>query len=318
MIIKNILSRKSFLTKAAGTILGLLFIPGLNRIKTKKIISTVPAKPGSNDKIAVVKSSSITPESINKMVTRAFNEFGGIDHFIRKGMNVVIKPNIAWNSAPERAHNTNPYLVEIVAEMCKKAGAGVTIFDRTCNSARLSYINSGIRQAAENAGVDIEFIDDRKFKEINVPHGLNLKKLSVYKPLLDADFVINMPIAKHHSSSELTISMKNLMGVIGGSRGSLHWNLHENIVDFTKTIKVDLIICDCLRILTAHGPNGGSLKDVKETKTIIMGTNPVSIDAYATTLFGKSPSKIDYIRLAAKEGMGEINPEKMNLKRITV
>lgn len=318
MKIKNIFSRKSFLLKAAGTFCGLFLLP--NFLKKRNFISNTHlyAKSSRNDKIAVITTSNITKKSVEKMVIKAFNEFGGIERFIRKGMNVVIKPNIAWNSAPEMAHNTNPYLVEHVARMCKKAGGKVTIFDRTCNSARLSYKNSGIRQAAKNAGVKIEYVDDRKFIKINVPNGLNLKKLSVYKPVLDADFVINMPVAKHHSSSELTISMKNLMGVIGGSRGALHWKLHENIVDFAKTIKIDLIICDCLRILTAHGPNGGSLDDVKETKTIIMGTNPVSIDAYATTLFRKSPSRIDYIKLAANEGMGEIRPDKMNLKKFSV
>lgn len=317
MKIKNNLSRKSFLLRVIGTVCGFFLIPGFNRIKEYSPIIKAYAKKDKNDKIAVITTSSITYESVKKMVIKAFDEFGGIKEFIHKGMKVVIKPNIAWNSAPERAHNTNPYLVENVARMCREAGAKVTIFDRTCNSARLSYINSGIRRAAKNAGANIEFIDERKFVDIKVPNGLNLKKLSVYKPLLEADFVINMPIAKHHSSSELTISMKNLMGVIGGSRGTLHWSLHENIVDFNKAIKFDLIICDCLRILTAHGPNGGTLDDVKETKTIIVGTNPVSIDAYAATFFGKSPSEIRYISLAGKEGMGEIRPEKMNLKRVS-
>ena len=270
---RNIFSRRSFLLRAIGAIWGLLLIPGFNKIKKNASGTIIYAKSPANKKIAIITTSIITRESVKKMIIKAFDEFGGIKQYIRKGMNVVIKPNIAWNSSPERAHNTNPYLVENVARLCREAGAKVTIFDRTCNSARLSYINSGIRQAAKNAGANIEFIDERKFVEVDVPDGINLKKLSVYKPVLDADFVINMPVAKHHSSSELTISMKNLMGVIGGNRGSLHWSLHENIVDFTKTIKVDLIICDCLRILTAHGPNGGTLDDVKETKTIIMGTN---------------------------------------------
>jgi uncharacterized protein (DUF362 family) len=126
-----------------------------------------------------------------------------------------------------------------------------------------------------------------------------------------------MPIAKHHSSSDLTISMKNLMGVIGGNRGMLHYGLHENIVDFAKTVKVDLIICDALRILTSGGPNGGSPEDIKEPKTIIMGKDPVAVDSYAATLFGVKPSDIKYIALAYKEKMGEIDPQKMNIKRIT-
>ncbi|MDY6967836.1 MAG: DUF362 domain-containing protein [Spirochaetota bacterium] len=277
-----------------------------------KLVSAYPAS-SKKSKIAVISSSDISQKTIERMVDKAFNEFGGVNRFIKKGMKVVIKPNIAWNSSPEQAHNTNPYLVETVARLCKNAGAKVTIFDRTCNSARLSYKASGIADAAKRAGVDIEFIDSRKYKTVDVPNGIRLKKLQVYKQILDADFVINMPIAKHHSSSGLSLSMKNLMGVIGGNRGKYHLGLHQNIVDFNKTVKVDLIICDALRILTDHGPNGGTPEDVKEKRTIIMGTNPVTVDAYAVNLFGIPPSKIEYISLASKNGMGEIHPDKINI-----
>ena len=310
-------SRKSFLARIAAITGGVFVTSFFNNKLFRLFQRTSFARTAADEKLSVITTDRITNKNIEIMVGKAFDSFGGIKSFIKKGMNVVIKPNIAWNSTPEYAHNTNPYLVYTVARMCREAGAKVTVFDRTCNSARLSYVNSGIKDAVEKAGANIKFIDKRKFVDVPVPGGLNLKTLSVYKPILDADFVINMPVAKHHGSSQLTISMKNLMGVVGGNRGALHWNLHENIVDFTKTIKVDLIICDCLRILTAHGPNGGSLSDVKETKTILMSKNPVVIDAYATTLFGRSPSSIKYIKLAGRERMGEINTKRMNIERFS-
>ena len=312
---KNIISRRSFLIKALGMLGGMVVsaIP----IQIIKLIAA-DASTRSNSSIAVISSKDLSKKSIERMVKKAFGEFGGVKRFIKKGMKVVIKPNIAWNSPPERAHNTNPYLVEAAARLCKQAGAEVTIFDRTCNNARLSYQASGIADAARRAGVKIEHIDSRKFIKVSVPRGLSKKELLVYKPILDADFVINMPIAKHHSSSGLTLSMKNLMGVIGGNRGKFHFGLHENIVDFTKTIRVDLVICDALRILTRFGPNGGTPDDIREPKSIIMGTNPVSVDAYAATLFGISPSKLKYISLASKEGMGEIRPNKMRITQKSV
>jgi uncharacterized protein (DUF362 family) len=317
------LSRKSFLFKAAGIAGGILISSFLSKyfnISSKGSNSTrlLNAASPVDEKIVVVTGPDISKATIEKMVQKALGQFGGIKQFIKNGMNVVIKPNIAWNAPPENAATTNPYLVEIVAQLCKEAGAKVVIFDRTCSSARLSYKRSGIEEAAERAGVKIEFVDDRKFIDVKVPNALNSKTLSVYKPILDADFVINMPIAKHHSTSELTISMKNLMGVMGGNRGMLHWNINENIVDYVKAVKSDLIICDCLRILTNHGPNSGTPEDVKETRTIIIGKNPVTVDAYATTLFGKSPSDIKYLTLAFKEKMGEIRPERMNISKFTV
>ncbi len=320
---QKLLSRKSFLFRAAGIAGGILLPSFLNKILnnsfyTSNNTGSVNAAAPADGKLVVVTGRDISKATIEKMTQKAIEQFGGMRSLIKKGMNVVIKPNIAWNAPPENAANTNPYLVETIARLCREAGAKVTIFDRTCSSARLSYKRSGIEDAAERAGADIQFIDDRKFVDVKVPNALNSSTLSVYKPILDADFVINMPIAKHHSTSELTISMKNLMGVIGGNRGMLHWNMHENIVDFTKAIKVDLVICDCLRILTNHGPNSGTPEDVKETRTIIIGKNPVTVDAYATTLFGKSPGNIRYLSLAYREKMGEINPGKMNIRKFTV
>jgi uncharacterized protein (DUF362 family) len=311
------ISRKSFLLKVAGIASGLLIAPFYKKITNIFMNNFANAASAADDRVVVLTAPDITKESIEKMVDKAFNQFGGITEFIKKGMNVVIKPNIGWNAAPERAANTNPILVETVARLCKEAGAKVTIFDNTCDSERLCYKNSGIEKAAENAGAKLEFIDDRKFVNVKVPDGLFLNEVSVYKPILDADFVINMPIAKHHSSSQLTISMKNLMGVIK-HRGQLHISLHKGIVDLSKVIRSDLVICDCLRILTNHGPNAGMPEDVKETRTIIMGRNSVTVDAYAATLFGKSPSDIKYLSLAYQEKMGEINIAKMNLHKFSV
>ena len=309
------ISRRSFINKSLGAFGGLAFssfAPGLSKLANAR------DPHHNNSKIAVVYCSKLDRDTIQKMVHQAFAQFGGINKLIKKDMKVVIKPNIAWNSYPEQAHNTNPYLVETVSSLCKDQGADVMIFDRTCSNARLSYQKSGIADAAKRTGARIEHIDYRKFVKVDVPNGLRQKSLLVYKPLLDSDYVINMPIAKHHGSSNLSISMKNLMGVIGGNRGAYHIGLHQNIVDFTKAIKVDLVICDALRILTKYGPNGGGPEDIKETRTIIMGTNPLTVDAYATTLFGIKPSRIGYISLASKERMGEINKRKMNIIKRSV
>ncbi len=258
--------------------------------------------------LIILKAKSITAQNIYAMVEQGFKEMGGIERFVKKGMYVVIKPNIGFNSLPERAHTTNPMLVEAVAAMCKKAGATVAIMDRPVHNARLCYRSSGIEEIAKKVGVDCVYMDRDKFKTVKVPGGINLDTLDVYGDILEADCIINMPIAKHHSAADLTLSMKNLMGVIGGNRGYYHINLHRNIVDFNKAVKVHLIILDGLRILTKHGPLSGTPADIKKTKTVIFGTNPVIVDAYAAKhLFGIEPSSISYLNLAAQSGMGNIN-----------
>lgn len=258
--------------------------------------------------LIIIKTDTVTEKSIYAMVAKGFEEMGGIQKFVKKGSKVVIKPNIGFNSTPERAHTTNPVLVEAVATMCKKAGATVAIMDRPVHNARLCYRSSGIEEVAKKTGVDCVYMDRDKFKTVKVHDGLNLETLDVYEDILEADCIINMPIAKHHSAADLTLAMKNLMGVIGGNRGFYHINLHKNIVDFNKAVKVHVIILDGLRILTKHGPASGSPADIKETKTVIFGTNPVVVDAYAAKhLFGIEPSSVGYLKLASQSGMGSIN-----------
>lgn len=87
-----------------------------------------------------------------------------------------------------------------------------------------------------------------------------MQRWSFYQPALDADRLINLPVAKHHSISRLTVGMKNIMGVIGGNRGTLHRNIAEALVDINLVIHSDLTIVDATRILIANGPQGGGLK----------------------------------------------------------
>jgi len=314
MLSKHFLSRKSLLRGAllaAGAYLADLLPYPFRKTPSAHALA-------ADNSLVVVTGADISKERITRMVEAGFNAMGGIGAFIKPGMKVVVKPNIAWNSAPERAHNTNPHLVEAVVRMCVRRGARVLVFDRSVSSAQLTYQNSGIADAARRAGASVEYIDSRKFRKVKVPGGLYNSDLSVYGDMIDADFVINMPIAKTHGSSTLTLSMKNLMGVLGGRRGFFHADIHNSIVDFAKAIRVDLNIIDATRILTAHGPNGGDLKDVKETRTIIMGRNMVTVDAYAVTLFNRRPDSIKFIAIAGREGMGETNVNKMTVRRLAV
>ncbi len=314
MSLNKLLPRRDFITKMLGMAVG-LFSGHFFHPFTRALMAQ---NRSDGSTIAVITGKSLSRESIASMLESGFKQMGGIDRFIKKGMRVVIKPNIGWNSTPEQAHNTNPDLVETVAKMCIRRGATVTIFDRSVNSSRMTYRRSGMIEAARKAGAAIEYVDFGKFRDVKVPGGLYVDSLPVYTGILDADFVINMPIAKHHSSSTLTLAMKNLMGVIGGNRGYYHGNIHPSIVDFAKTVRSDLVILDATRILTAHGPNGGTAADVRELRTIVMGTNPVTVDAFAATLFNIEPSSLGFLNLASREGMGEINISRMNILRAAV
>lgn len=238
------------------------------------------------------------------LVNTAVELIGGMSSFVSKGDIVYVKPNISWDRVPEQAATTNPAVVEAVITAVFEAGAKkVIVADNSCNDARRSYKRSGIKDAAEKAGAKVLYMEKRKFVKTNVG-GEVIKEWDVYREAIEADKIINVPIAKHHGLSGVTLSMKNTMGLIGGKRDLLHQKLPESIVDLTAYFKPTLTILDAVRMLKTHGPQGGSAKDVEQLSLVAASTDPVKIDAFGITLFGKDPEEFPHIELGEKRGLG--------------
>lgn len=252
-------------------------------------------------------------------ITRAaVDGLGGIRRFISRGDIVVVKPNIGWDRTPEFAATTNPEVVSTIVRLCYEAGAKkVKVFDHTVSDPRRCYKQSGIADAAGAAGADVNYIDDRKFKEVKLG-GHALKSWPIYTEILDADKVINVPIAKTHGLSTLTLGMKNWMGVMGGWRGRIHQRIDGSLVDVAMLIKPTLIVLDAVRILTANGPQGGDLSDVKRLNTIVAGTDQVAVDAFGATLFGLKGSDIGHILAGHRAGLGTMDNYRLRIKKISL
>ena len=252
-----------------------------------------------------------------QLVAKVLAPLGGMGQFVRPGNLVVVKPNMGWDRTPDQAANTHPLVVQAVVAQALQAGAKkVLVFDRTCNEQRRCYANSGIEKAIRELGdgrAVVEHIDQRKFVPMDIAKGKSLSKWEIYKDALDCDCYINVPIAKHHGLSRLTLGLKNAMGVIGGNRGSLHQDLGQRLADLATVVRPTLTLIDATRILLHNGPQGGNIEDVKRMDTLIASTDPVAADAYATTLFGLKPDAIDSTVAAYKLGLGE-----MDLTRIAV
>jgi uncharacterized protein (DUF362 family) len=184
-------------------------------------------------------------------------------------------------------------------------------------TAESGFINSGIREQVEKAGGEIEMMSRFKFVSTDIPQGKDIRKWDIYEDILKADVLINMPIAKQHGSSRLTLGMKNLMGTINSAQ-MFHINLHQRIADLASRIQPTLTIIDAVRILTANGPTGGNLSDVKKLDTVIAGTDIVAVDSYATSLFGLKPDDIPYIKIAASMGLGSSDLSKLEIKEVNL
>jgi len=292
-------------------------------IKTTAISTAVLATPFST-KYLIANTSSypdvalVTNGEPTALVQAALQELGGINRFINKGDVVVIKPNMGWDRKPELAANTNPDVIAELVRQCISAGAKkVKIFDRTCNNPLRCYRNSEIEEKAKNAGAVVTQIRKNKFTEFKT-NGKIIKEWPIYKDYLEADKIINVPIAKHHGLSRVTLGLKNLMGVMGGKRGSLHKQFPQKMADINKNILPTLTIIDAYRILTANGPQGGNPDHVKLTRTLIASPCTVSADVVALELFGLTLDEVEYIKLANEQGLGKFKLDTLNIKRIQI
>lgn len=268
---------------------------------------------GPYDLVAV---KGATPD---KLFDAGIEAMGGMKRYVKPGQTVVVKPNIAWDAGPERAANTNPALVGRIVEHCFAAGAKkVYVFDFTCDDWRRSYRNSGIEAAAKAAGAVLAPGDgERYFHKVELD-GQTLKKVKEHELVLESDVFINVPVLKHHSSAGLTISMKNLMGVIW-NRGWWHKNgLHQCIADYAGYRKPDLNVVDAYDVMMRHGPRGISAKDVVRMGSQLISADMVTADAAAARLFGSKPHEIPYIRMAADQGAGRMDLENLSIKRISL
>ncbi len=253
------------------------------------------------------------------MLDKAMAELGGMERFVKKGQTVVVKPNIAWNRPPELGANTHPGLVKRVVEHCVKAGAKkVYVLDHTVNKSADCYKKSGIEQAARDGGAIVVPVDtEGRYQKVQIP-GDTLKETAVHEQVLEADVLVNVPVIKHHASAKVTLSMKNLMGIIWDRRAYHKQGLHDCIAEFCLFKKPDLNIADAYRVTLRNGPQRARPEDVVEKKTLLVSTDCVAIDAAAAKVQGTDPQKVQHIVLAAEKKVGVMDLGKLNIKRITV
>ena len=262
--------------------------------------------------------AAITAESPAAAAKAAVAALGGMKAFVARGDKVVVKPNIGWDRVPEMAACTNPEVVAALVSMCLEAGAKeVVVMDNTTNQAKRCYVRSGIQDAAKEAGAKVLFTDEHRLKRVQLK-GEWLKEWDVFQDFIEADKIINVPIAKVHSLCRLSMAMKNWLGAIGGARNQLHQKLDEAIVDLQAFFKPTLTVLDATRILVRNGPQGGRPSDTELLKTVVAGRDAVAVDSMGASFFGIKPQELLYLRLAQQRGLGKFELEKLRVEKRTV
>jgi uncharacterized protein (DUF362 family) len=257
--------------------------------------------------------------SPDAMFDLGIQELGGMGTYVQKGQKVLIKPNMGWDVIPDLAANTNPLLIKRIIEHCFKAGAKeVYIFDHTCDNWVNCYKNSGLEKIAKSVGAKVVPANSESYyHKVDIPGGIKLQSVKVHQLLLETDVFINVPVLKDHNSTRMTCCLKNMMGIVW-DRGYWHSNnLNQCIADYALYEKKPVLnVIDCYNVMVKHGPQGVSKEDLVLMKSQILTGDWVSGDAAAAKMLGIAVEKIEYVPIAHKMGVGNMNLESLKIKRI--
>ena len=301
------MTRRKFLKiAAAGTALTLAGRPSFSVAKEEYDLAVISGEPVTATR-------------------KALEAIGGISRFVKKGQQVVLKPNMSFARTPDFSASTHPLVVATVAQACIEAGAQqVLVLDHTLQRAELCLERTGIREACKNiSGVHVLALQERKFfREIKIPQGKVLESVEVMKDVLDSPVLINIPVAKSHSATGVSLGMKGLMGLIW-DRESFHskYNINQAIADLGTVIKPQLTILDATRALASGGPGGPG--EVKKPNLIIAGVDPIAVDSYGVSIvpwYGQNfkGRQVEHLLLAHQRGLGKIDIDQLKIFKETV
>lgn len=252
--------------------------------------------------MAIAKSSTDAAD----LTRKAIEALGGMKRFISRGDVVALKPNIGWDRMPVHAANTNPVVVAELVKLALDAGAArVVVTDASCNEPNRCFQRSGIWRATHALGATVILPAAHRFREIRMK-GDVLDLWPVYTPLVNADKVINVPVAKHHNLSKYTGAMKNWYGLLGGRRNRLHQNIDVSIADLATFMRPTLTVLDATRVLMRNGPQGGNIDDAKDVHQVIASLDQVAVDAYGATLIGEKAANVKYLAMGEERGLGKV------------
>jgi uncharacterized protein (DUF362 family) len=296
------ITRRKFLkTAAAGVALGLAGRPSFLQAKEEYDLVAITGEP-----VAATR--------------KALEAMGGISRFVKKGQRVVLKPNMSFSNTPDRGSTTHPLVVATVAQACLEAGAPqVLVLDHTLQRAELCLERTGIREACKHMNnVHVLTLQEKKFfREIKIPQGKLLERVEVMKELLDDPLLINLPVAKSHSATGVSLGIKGLMGLIW-DRESFHtqYNINQALADLATVIKPQLTILDATRALASGGPGGPG--EIRKPNLIIAGVDPVAVDSYGVSIvpwYGQNfkGRQVEHLLAAHQRGLGKIDIDQLKI-----
>lgn len=289
---------------------GLAAMEGARQVRDYRLRDRAP----DHAELAIAKGGG--QATAEALVRRAVDAMGGMKRFVSRGDVVVVKPNIGWDRMPIHAANTNPDVVGAVILLAMEAGAKrVVVADGSCNDPNRCFQRSGIWKRAYDLGAEVVLPAEHRFRTTRMKGEL-LDEWPIFTTLVDADKVINVPVAKHHNLAKYTAAMKNWYGVLGGRRNRLHQSIDTSIADLATFMRPTLVVVDAMRVLMRNGPQGGNIDDTKVMNQVFATVDQVAADAYGATLIGQHRDNVPYLKMGHERGLGTMYWEQLKVREV--
>jgi uncharacterized protein (DUF362 family) len=241
-----------------------------------------------------------------------------------RGKKILIKPNAARLASPGEGVTTHPGVVAAAIDHLRERGVDHIVLGESCifgvNSGE-AFQMTGMQEVSEKMRVPLIDLDQGDPAELTIPEGRLVKKIKVPALLKEVDFVISIPVMKTHMHTGVTLSLKNMKGLLWRKQKAHFHHLGED-KHCAKDVKtLDVAISEMASVLFPHlaiidgtvgmegmGPAYGR---AKKMGVVIVGENALSADAVAARLMGLDPEAVPHLRLSAEKGLGELRLEKI-------
>jgi len=243
-----------------------------------------------------------------------------------KGKKVLLKPNAARIANPGQGVTTHPLVVLATIDHLKELGAGRITIGESCIfgvDTEEAFRVTGMKEISEKGGVELVDLDQGDPTEITIPGGKVIKKIKVPAILKKFNFIISIPVMKTHMHTLVTLSIKNMKGLLWRREKARFHQLRYS-EKITKGYKeLDIAISEMASVLSPHltiidgtigmegmGPAYGN---IKKMGVVVVGNNGLSADAVATRLMGFDPEEVPHLKLSAQRGLGKIELRQISI-----
>ena len=275
----------------------------------------------NKSKVAIVKNDGHpSQERCDEMILEVFNLLGGVESVVKPGEIVLVKTNYFAPAPPPvtvdrktikglirvlKTANPSKIIIAEAISIGSKMGRNVTT-DEIADEI-------GIREAVESEGAELMFLEDVERVVKKVPNARNIEYIDYPKPLLDCDVLINLPCMKTHTQTYVTLGVKNFQGILTDKQRyhSHRDDLNSKLVDIHKVRLSDFTLIDAL---TAMEGNGSGEAGLAKCMNMYLGSKDmIAADSVSTSCMGFDPLDITTTRLGEFEGLGNANPNHIEV-----